>query len=277
MIQRLDELGDMFQHERDLHYSETLQTLQMTLFTLHVGRNEEFLEQIADFEEARDEGLVTQYLWEKYQLEASEREYEEAVAAANEEHDSMTQMVKERLMARLESQKKKLSEDRALLDIANDHSFSLSQGPLASLAPPGSPGGAGGLSSGFERRSLRGTRRDYGEESGMSGGEGAGTRSTFMASDYYAGGSSRRAGALGGIGASNGNGGNRTGASDAEGFSDRDLEGVLLAKEREAPTTRHSSKSYQCVKFLKPEEAMEDLASIRAGVKKLQAESAASR
>jgi hypothetical protein len=276
LVQRLDELGDMFQQERDLHYSEMLQNLQMTLFTLHVGRNEEFLDEIADFEEARDENLVMLYLWEKYQMEASEREYEEAVAAANEEHESMTQMVKDRLMARLESQKKKLSEDRALLDIANDHSFNLAQGPMSALTAPGSPGGIGGLSSAFERRNLRG-RRDYGEDSGMSGGEG-GKSTAFMASDY---GSSRRRGGgvgAGGIGGGSGygaGGGNRTGASDAEAFSDRDLEGVLFAKEREAPTTRHSSKSYQCVRVLKPDEAMDDIMTIRAGVKKLMAEGAA--
>lgn len=248
---RLYRISDMFEAERDLHYRNMLHNLQSTLYSLHVGENLEYLEELADMEEARDEGLVTLYLWHKYQIERTEQEYQKDVEAANQEHANMTTFVKDKLMQRLEIQRKKLSEDKALLDIANDHSFFLSaMSPGAtSLQIPTSPSGN---VSGMDRRSLR--RRDYAADdfSGISGGEGRG--SGFA--------SSRR---------SRFNGDVRTGASDQDVLSDRDLE-ALWGKDREAPTTRHTSKSYQGVAALKPDEALEDLNLIRVAIKRRKGE-----
>jgi Sds3-like len=247
MSSRLYRISDMFEAERDLHYRNMLHNLQSTLYSLHVGENLEYLEELADMEESRDEGLVTLYLWQKYQMERADQEYQKDVESANQEHANMTAFVKDKLMQRLESQRKKLSEDKALLDIANDHSFFLSaMSPGGGMAVPGSP--SGNNASSLDRRSLR--RREYiaDDYSGVSGGEGKG--SGFA--------SSRRRF-------------NGTGASDQEVLSDRDLE-ALWGKDRETPNTRHASKSYQGVAALKPEEAMEDLNLIRNAVKRKKLE-----
>ncbi|ANB14664.1 Sds3p [Sugiyamaella lignohabitans] len=352
---KLDQITDMFENERDFHYSEMLRTLQSTLYSLHVGDNPEFLEELTDLEEVRDEQLVMLYLWEKYQIERADHEYNQDVELANEEHRQMTDMVKEKLMAKLESQRRKLSEDKTLLDIANDHSFFLSSSGLyhsernsakdvnsdygggsstagAFLYPPGSPsgrdfrdgggmstraaagsgsaaaaaigaggGGSGGTGygiggyggtglnghvnglgaggegfssqSGMERRALRRRGGAAYDDSGLSGGEGSGG-----AGGTGTGGatSTRRRGAyhgtLNGSGAANTNGyRTNNGGSDMEtaaAFSDRDLEGMLFSKDREAPTTRHSSKAYHGVRVLKPEEAQEDIDLLRASIRR---------
>jgi hypothetical protein len=248
MSSRLYRISDMFEAERDLHYRNMLHNLQSTLYSLHVGENVDYLEELADIEELRDNNLVTLYLWQRYQMQRAQKEYLQDVEAANDEHASMTAFVKDKLMQRLESQRKKLSEDKALLDIANDHSFFLSaMSPSSSVAVPGSPS-ANGNGSGMDRRNLR--RREYiGDDySGLSGGEGKGSG--------FASSSRRRF-----------NGDTRTGASDQEALSDRDLE-ALWGKDREAPNTRQGSKSFQGVASLKPDEALEDLTLIRSAAKR---------
>lgn len=252
MSNRLFRISDMFEAERDVHYRNMLHNLQSTLYSLHVGENMEYLEELADMEETRDEGLVTLYLWRKYQIERVDLEFQKDIELANQEHADMTAFVKDKLMQKLEGQRKKLSEDKALLDVANDHSFFLSSmspgGWSGSGGVPGSPSGTYG--SGMDRRSLR--RRDYAADdySGISGGEGRGSG--------FASSSRRRV--------------NGTGASDQEVLSDRDLE-AALGKDREVPHTRHGSKSYQGVAALKPDEAMEDLNLIRSASKKRKLES----
>ncbi|KAF5099555.1 hypothetical protein D0Z03_000987 [Geotrichum reessii] len=98
-----------------------LHALQSTLSSLHAGTNPEFLEKLADLEEQRDQELLRLRLWEDYRIERTETEYQREVEAANEEYGRLTLLVKERLMERLENQRKSLREDKALLDIANDH------------------------------------------------------------------------------------------------------------------------------------------------------------
>ncbi|CAN6653470.1 transcriptional regulatory protein Sds3p [Trichomonascus vanleenenianus] len=254
MASRYVQLNEAFETDRDIHYRQMLHTLQTTLTSLHTGANAEFQERLHDIEERRDYELVKLRLYEQYLIERAEGEYHKQVEQAHEEHEQMMQMVKERLMSRLEAQRKKLREDKALLDIANDHSVFLSYdrgGPPASTdnntaagLAPGSPQN-GGASSDHRRRRRRqemSAAATYDELSALSG-DGKSSQP-------------KRA---------RGSGGNRTGASDG---SDRDvLEGVLFAKERDVPTTRHTSRSYQGVPPLKPDEAMEDIALIRSLIK----------
>ena len=280
---RLNQISSMFESERDFHYREMLHGLQSTLSSLHSGTNEQFLEELQDLQENRDEELVRLKLWQQYQLECTERNYQREVELANKEHEQMIEMVKERLMNKLEAQKKKLKEDKALLDIANDHSFFLassyndynitnninninnninddSGNNNNNNNTNNNNNGANSPGRLTDRRSLR--RRELfnnTELSGMSGGENG--KSSGGGGGGGGGGGSRRkviANAL-----------NNTRNSDAELFSDRDvLEGVLFGKERDAPSTRHTSRSYQGVSVLKPEEAMEDLALIRTTKRK---------
>lgn len=286
---RLHQISDLFEMERDFHYQEMLHTLQSTLYSLHMGDNAKFLEALADIEETRDEDMLSLYLWEKYQTESCENIYEREVEIANREYEEKTQLVKERLIARLEAQKKKLSEDKALLDVANDHSFFLSGHSVATrskdsssiginssrtrAAANGGPtvvDGNGGDRSGGERngtprspgaidrRSLR--SRDfsmYEDMSGLSGGEGrAGSgHGSGRASRRYnntSGGNTREAGG--------------SGTSDLD-FSERgDLEGMLFGKDRDGQSRQHT-KSYHGVPAAKADEASDDINELRAAIK----------
>jgi hypothetical protein len=247
---RLGQIEETFEAERDLQYREMLHGLQTTLSSLHGGVNPEFLEEVADIEEKRDYELTRLELWEQYQIDRTLTEYQREVEQAEQEYKQMMQMVRDRLVGRLEAQRKKLREDKALLDIANDHSVFLDSqhqgnGNGTTLLAPGSPG--------LDRRNTR--RRGENTHDELSGMSGAETTATTK---------SRR----GGGGRSGAGNKSTAGPSDIEGLSDRDLEGVLFARERDAPSTRHTSRSFQGVSVLKADDALQDLALIRSSNKR---------
>lgn len=270
---KLHQMTEMFERDKDAHYRDMLRVIQDDLYMLLVGKNDEFLQELADVEETRDEQLVGLYLSRQYQLECIEREYERDVELANNEHHQMTEMVKQKLMNRLEAQRKRLGEDKLLLDMANDHSlflsgtvgngggyysgwanggggddrsvgdvFSFVNGSVSAAFMPGSPG---------QDSSSRRTRRRKGEfddPSGVSGNE-AGAGGASSATGTGAG--TRRRAAI---------------QSDIDAFSDMDK--VLREREKESTRGQKPGNPYLRVKPLKPEEASEDLALIRAGIKR---------
>ncbi|KAK7204785.1 Sds3-like protein [Myxozyma melibiosi] len=144
MSERYNALTALFAAQKDVIYRDSLGELQATLGSLHAGTDPVFLEALHDIEEARDSELVTLYLNQEFLLERAEKEYRRDVDAANEEYEDLARSVREHLLNRLEMQRRKLREDRELLDIANDHSLLLSvSGYNGSQA-----GGSGGASSG---------------------------------------------------------------------------------------------------------------------------------
>lgn len=281
---KLFQINEMFETNKDFQYREVLRSLQSALYTLHVGDNQEFLDEITNIEETRDEGLVTLYLWEQYQIECSRREYERDVESANAEHQQMTQLVRGKLMSRLEAQRKKLNEDKALLDIANDHSLSFdsygkghnssskhNNNHTSHTNLPGSPpysggegGGSGSRRSTRRRREIQGGYEDY---SGLSGGESTSryySRRRTHNNDSHSATSEVEGSGLGG-------GGGGTGAGSSHGglASDKaDLEGVLFSRDLDSstPHTRHTSKAYHGLPALKSEDAMSDIMLIRRSV-----------
>lgn len=295
---RINYISEQFEADRDVHYRDMLHALQSTLSSLHAGNNEEFLEQLADLEEHRDEELTRLNLWESYQIDRTEREYQREIAAANEEYTKMTLLVRERLMNHLETQRKRLREDKTLLDIANDHlvflsgSYCYSSSGDANNAngnangnrtsngyysggasgTPHSPGPSFALSS--ERRSLR--RRDNGsaleDMSGISGGEGRNTGGYGSAT--------RGSGSGRGDGATSTGGkrrkpGSRANASGEDTFlSDRDaLEGILFSKGKDlvtGPGTGRQSRSYQPPAALKNDDVQDDLNQLRVAATSLK-------
>lgn len=300
---RINYISEQFEADRDVHYREMLHALQSTLSSLHSGKNEEFLEQLADIEEHRDAELTRLNLWEAYQIDCAEQEYQREIAAANEEYTKLTLLVKERLMTRLETQRKRLREDKALLDIANDHMVFLSgsYGYSGSVAQPETEGKSNGTTNGYysggasgtpnspglgfafanERRHLR--RRDVAtasaleDMSGLSGGEGRGgyTSATRGNGSTRDGGATSSGGKRRKVG-----GGFMTGASgDDMLLSDREaLEGILFSKDRDTAGSRHGgghgsgrqSKSYQPPAPLKNEDVVDDLTQLRAAALSLK-------
>lgn len=265
---RINYISEQFEEDRNVHYRDMLHELQNTLASLHAGTNEDLLEQVADLEEHRDQELVRLNLWEAYQIDRAEREYEKEITQANEEYTKMTLEVKEQLLNHLEGQRKRLREDKSLLDIANDHLMYLSGSWYADASGNGPGTGTGGASTpnpipsllASERRSLR--RRDIGsgfeEVSGMSGGEGR---------EYGSGATStgpKRRKPLG----------RATGSGEDSILSDRDaLGGLLSARGRGAQSgtaVGRPSKSFQPPAALKSEDVQDDLNQLRAAAASLK-------
>ncbi|KAK9479699.1 Sds3-like protein [Lipomyces japonicus] len=151
---RYAQLTNTFTTQKEIIYKDSLEALEVKMRNLHSASDLEYLERVTDLEEIRDIQLTSLYLYEQYLFERAEHDYERDVQAAEEEYTAMATNLRERLLSRLESQKRKLREDKELLDIANDHSLLLS---VAGYQTPGSPGGSGGMmgSVGERRKNLR--------------------------------------------------------------------------------------------------------------------------
>lgn len=227
---KLKYLNESFEKDRDAFFSDSLYTLQSRLYALHNNTDPEYCEKLADLEEERDYRLTELYLWERYQMERVRRQYEEDMQAAIASHDNMVRTVKEKLKVRLETQKKRLAEDRSILNIATDQSFFAS---AMTACAPTSPGSNMTALSGAERRTLR--RRDVSLNSDASGTEGGSRRRYANASDD-------------------------SGLSGTNANTDRGE--YELLKDLDNPRTRGVAKSYNGVKSLRNEEGVLDLAEI---------------
>lgn len=233
-------MNDTFEHQREDYFTDIMHRLQSKLLALHKGTDPEYLERLADLEEMRDYRLTELFLWENYQIEQAQKQYEKETAAIIESHENMMKTVRQKLKARLESQRKRLAEDRALLNVSSDHSF------FASAANPIIPtirSAAVAALSGNERRTLR--RRDVSLNSDLSGTET---------------GSTRRRGAVNHSDDSNPSGTNA-------GNDRMDLD---LLREMDHPRGRGAAKSYNGVKTLKNEEGLSDLAEIAENARHLK-------
>ncbi|ODV90236.1 hypothetical protein CANCADRAFT_16351, partial [Tortispora caseinolytica NRRL Y-17796] len=124
----LAHLQEAFLVQKDHHYRRILQDLQSKLTGIRLGTDPEFLEMCRDLEESRDYYLVELKLWDQYQRETALKEFQAEKDLINEDHANRIQAVRSKLIARLEGQRKRLREDKDLLDIANDHSLMLSGG-----------------------------------------------------------------------------------------------------------------------------------------------------
>lgn len=246
-------LSKLYKHEeslsvdRDYHYRGMLQVLQQNLTSAHAGANEDVQERVVDLEEERDYELVRLRLWEEYQMKRAQGEFYEQVENANQEHDDMVKLVKERLYASLEKQVKQLKEDKVLLDMANSHSYNMdtsvdlhkntrSQHNLKESS-------ISAMGYGSDRRSQR-RRHDYNsqaEDTQASANESGNTSASKRKKTRYSSADE-----------SNNNGSNW--------LSDGDLSSLLFGERRDKPSTRHSNKSYQPPNSLKAEEISEDLA-----------------
>jgi hypothetical protein len=243
---RLSKLDESFRVGKYHHYRHALQQLQLKLSTIHQGTNEQLQERIRDVEESRDYELVELALWEKFQIERAEHEFETDVLKANNEHDDMVKLVKEKLYANLERQIKQLKEDKILLDMANSHSYSMEATfhDLHKNTRSSTKEFNGGYLS--DRRTGLRRRQDYGtngEESANDSGNNTSSRRQTKPSH------------------------SQHHSSNEETDTAADLSSLLFAPKNEKVNTRHSSKSYAAPLGLKPEEITDDLTLLR-GVKR---------
>ncbi len=232
-----------------------LHQLQWTLATIHQGTNTDFIENLTDLEENRDEELLRLSLQEKYERECVEREFQLSVEQINEEHDRIIKLAKEKLYGKLERQIKRHKEDKALIDVANDHSYFLNSSYSSrsngnTSETPGSPK----LSSFYshERRNLRkrglgGLSSNY-DDSG-DGGSSSKQRRTRRTNGYQSG---------------TGGGSGHNNSEHDDFISDHDSIGELLFGETKQTSTRN--KVSQGVSSLKSEDVDYDIQLMKSAI-----------
>ncbi|CCH42036.1 Transcriptional regulatory protein [Wickerhamomyces ciferrii] len=252
---KLNKIDEGFKYEKDYHYRTMLQDLQRSLSTIHQGTNEVLVERVKDFEERRDYDLVELRLWEEYQVKRTEREFTEEVEKANNEHDEMVKLVKEKLYANLEKQIKLLKEDKILLDLANSHSYNMDttltnqndyhkNTRSSNSLKDSSISSIGYLS---DRRGLRRREPNYNSTNNDD--------SHLSANDSGNNSSSKKRRKPNGTGNSSAE---ETYQSDAG-----DLSSILFGEKPEKVHTRHSSKAFVPPIGLKTEEINDDLALMK--------------
>lgn len=224
VLSRLYKLDESLSVDRDYHYRYMLQNLQQSLTSAHAGSNPLVEESVVDSAEERDFELVRLRLWEEYQVQRAQRDYQDEVDKANREHDELVKRVKERLYASLERQVKQLKEDKILLDLANTHSYSM-EGELHKHTRSQVK-----EFSASDRRPRRRHEQSAEESANDSGHTSTGKRRQVRASS----------------------------ADELSG----DISSLLNGAEK--PATRHSNKSYQPPTALRDGEVSEDLALLRA-------------
>ena len=215
--------------------------MQSRLFALHNDTDTVYKEKLADLEEQRDYRLTELYLWEHYQIEMANKQYKEDINSAIASYENMIKVVKDKLKSRLESQRKRLAEDRSILSISSDQNFFSSA--LNSTIPT-SPGMAIAALSGAERRTLR--RRDVNLNSDVSGLSGTETTSSKRGYNNVS---------------------DDSGLSGTNANTDRGE--FELLKDLDNPRSRGAAKSYNGVKALRNEEGASDLAEIAESIRQL--------
>ncbi|ANZ75589.1 BA75_02082T0 [Komagataella pastoris] len=267
---KLIKMEEKFQEEKDFIYRSNLHDLQYERSTLHADVNEAYLTEIRDLQEIRDEELVRLRLWEDYQVSCVTRQFNEGYEKANKEYDRLVTIFKTKLKERIEHKIKQLKEDKVLMDFSNHlpktntRSHNNVNGGLFGLTPGNISDREVNSNNGYYSSTDRRSRRrkfdhttDNAEDSYDSNDNTSGSASNI----------SRRSK----MKKTGGNTSARSSSDTDDTFLTDDhalklLFGSDYEKPKEKPSTRHSSKSFNGVSSLKPEELNEDLEILRSAI-----------
>lgn len=122
---KVRKIQSSFLKDKDSYYKDRLTTLQTDLTTLHQGNNMLLQRKLRDLQEDRDFELVNLRLYEEYRVSRSSIEFQEDIDKAKDDHEKLVKLCKEKLYSKIESQIKKLKEEKMLMDVANIHSYSM--------------------------------------------------------------------------------------------------------------------------------------------------------
>lgn len=125
LIEKLDHISRDFLANRESYFHKQLTSLQNEIQQLHDGTHSEYLDGLRDLEEIREKELKSIQLMMEFLLKRAENEFEHDVEILEEEFMISKATLKSTLLSHLFSRKRRLHEDKELLDIVNDSSFVL--------------------------------------------------------------------------------------------------------------------------------------------------------
>ncbi|KAG5513271.1 hypothetical protein PMAC_001642 [Pneumocystis sp. 'macacae'] len=123
LIEKLDHISRDFLINRESYFHNQLLSLQNEIQQLHDGTHSEYLDGLRDLEEIREKELKSVQLMKEFLLKRAENEFEHNVEELEEEFLMSKATLKSTLLSHLFSRKRKLCEDKELLDIVNDSSL----------------------------------------------------------------------------------------------------------------------------------------------------------
>ncbi|OBA18069.1 hypothetical protein METBIDRAFT_47899 [Metschnikowia bicuspidata var. bicuspidata NRRL YB-4993] len=116
---RLGKLEAGFADGSASYYRGLLHNLQATLAAIQQGTHGEYVRRKGALEQVRDYELTRLRLWEEYQVTRAEHEYAAAMHTATANYDMMVKLLKEKYYDKLQSQARRLKEDKLLLNMVN--------------------------------------------------------------------------------------------------------------------------------------------------------------
>ncbi|KAG4301647.1 hypothetical protein PCANB_001691 [Pneumocystis canis] len=123
LIEKLDHISRDFLTNRESYFYNQLLSLQNEIQQLHDGTHAEYLDGLRDLEELREKELKSLQLMQEFLLKRAENQFKHDVWALEEEFSMSKTTLKSTLLSHLFSRKRKLHEDKELLDIVNDSSL----------------------------------------------------------------------------------------------------------------------------------------------------------
>lgn len=279
---KLGRLEERFFLDKDMYYRSNLHELQYKLATLHNDKNTTYQAHITDLAELRDSDLVRLRLWEEYQVHCVTGDFHHDYENTKQEYEKCVDLVRTRLVERYQKAITQLKEDKALMDLSpltsaqtlnytphnlrdnshhNHNNYSLLNSGEMSVAETG-----GFLQYNSDRRSRR-RRNDFfnattnGEESNDSATGGNQSTSSVKRKKVTD--------KMGPIYSHN-----NSSADESQGLftDDQSLNQLIYGKDfthlhkTSKSSTRHSSKTFQGLSGLKPEEVNEDLDVLRSAL-----------
>ncbi|KTW27246.1 uncharacterized protein T551_03240 [Pneumocystis jirovecii RU7] len=139
LIEKLDHISRDFLINRESYFHNQLLSLQNEIQQLHDGTHIEYLDGLRDLEEIREKELKSVQLMKEFLLKRAENEFVHNVEELEEEFAISKTTLKSTLLSHLFSRKRRLHEDKELLDIVNDsslasHSYSTTNPSLSPIS-----------------------------------------------------------------------------------------------------------------------------------------------
>ena len=124
-----------FALNREAHFRRILSSLQKELQELHDGTHKNFLDGFADLEDDRDKELSRIKFVRDYGRENAKREYLRELQTAKHHFEETKKDLRERLLQSISNRRKRLREDKLIIDTANDSYLLLHSSSSGAITP----------------------------------------------------------------------------------------------------------------------------------------------
>ncbi|BFZ55004.1 hypothetical protein PYCC9005_002042 [Savitreella phatthalungensis] len=131
LLAQLNALTNDFVQRKDHHFAIQLRQLQEDLSRLHDSSHPGYLSEVSELRDIRDEQLYIAREEGNTRLGAAREDYDREVAAADKEYEESRSALRHELVAHLQAKRRRLEQDKSMLDIGASYLVGGSSNPHA--------------------------------------------------------------------------------------------------------------------------------------------------